>query len=482
MRRRPVTRAALLALLAVACSRDGGSSGAAIGAADAPGGAPTAAEARAIAKEAYIYGFPLVDSYRIVHTYFVNTQSPEYKGEWNVIHNSARVNTPEDKTVQTPNSDTPYSLAGLDLRAEPIVLTLPPIERSRYYSVQLVDAYTHNFAYLGTRTTGNGGGDFLIAGPAWQGETPAGIEQVVRAETDLVLAVIRTQLFAPSDLAKVKAIQSGYKAQPLSAFLGQPAKPAAPPLAFPAPLTPQAQVTSPEFFGLLAFVMGLGPEPSSERDLRARFARLGIEAGRPFDAAALAPGIRSAVDSGMADAWKAFEAFNANEMATDEVTSGDMFGTREHLKGQWLYRMAAAKVGIFGNSKEEAIYPVYGADAEGAPLDGSTASYTLRFAPGQLPPVDAFWSLTLYEMPASLLSPNALDRYLINSPMLPSLRRDADGGVTLHIQHESPGKAREANWLPAPAGPFILVLRLYLPQAAALEGRWTHPPLEKVAR
>jgi hypothetical protein len=478
MLRRPVVRAALLALVALACRRGDGSSGAA----DAAGGALTAAEARAIARDAYIYGFPLVDSYRIVHAYFVNRQSPEYKGDWNAVHNSARVYTPEDKAVQTPNSDTPYSMAGLDLRAEPIVLTLPPIETSRYYSVQLVDAYTHNFAYLGTRTTGNGGGDFLIAGPAWRGETPAGIERVVQAETDLVLAVIRTQLFEPSDLTKVKAIQSGYKAQPLSAFLGQPAKPAPSPLAFPAPLTPQAQVTSPEFFGILAFVMGLAPEPASERDLRARFARLGIEAGRPFDVATLTPEIRSAVDSGMADAWHAFEEFNATQIASGKVTSGDFFGTREHLNGRWLYRMAGAKVGIFGNSKEEAMYPIYGTDAAGAPLDGSKASYTLRFAPGQLPPVDAFWSLTLYEMPASLLSANALDRYLINSPMLPALRKDADGGVTLHIQHESPGQAREANWLPAPAGPFILVMRLYRPQAAALEGRWRQPPLEKAGR
>jgi hypothetical protein len=474
----PVSRVALLALLTVACGRGGGSSDTAGGA----GGALTAAEARAIAKDAYIYGFPLVDSYRIVHAYFVNQQSPEYKGTWNAIHSSARVYTPDDKAVQTPNSDTPYSMAGLDLRAEPIVLTLPPIEKTRYYSVQLVDAYTHNFAYLGTRTTGNGGGKFLIAGPAWRGETPAGIDQVVRAETDLVLAVIRTQLFTPSDLDKVKAVQAGYAAQPLSAFLGEPAKPAAAPLAFPAPLTPQTQVTSPEFFGILAFVMGLGPEPASERDLRARFARLGIEAGRPFDVAALPPEIRSAVDSGMADAWQAFDQFNATEIASGKVTSGDLFGTREHLKDRWLYRMAGAKVGIFGNTKEEAMYPIYGSDATGAPLDGSKASYALRFAPGQLPPVDAFWSLTLYEMPASLLSANALDRYLINSPMLPSLRKDADGGVTLHIGHESPGRAREANWLPAPAGPFILVMRLYLPQASALEGRWTQPPLETVSK
>ena len=157
----------------------------------------TPTEARAIAKEAYIYANPMVDGYRIQYAYFVNRESPEFKAPWNQLRNIPRVFTPEDKAVQTPNSDTPYSMIGLDLRAEPMVLTVPPIEKGRYFSIQLIDLYTHNFAYIGSRATGNDGGSFLIAGPGWKGKTPKGVKQVIRSETELALACYRTQLFNP---------------------------------------------------------------------------------------------------------------------------------------------------------------------------------------------------------------------------------------------------------------------------------------------
>jgi hypothetical protein len=159
-------------------------------------------EARAIAKEAYVYGFPLVDNYRVEYSYFEDRQDPDFKAPWNQIANISRVFTPADTAVQTPNSDTPYSWLGLDLRAEPIVLTLPPIEKKRYYSVQLTDAYTFNFAYLGSRTTGNGEGSYLIAGPSWKGQKPKGVQKVIRSETELIIVVYRTQLFSPSDIEK----------------------------------------------------------------------------------------------------------------------------------------------------------------------------------------------------------------------------------------------------------------------------------------
>jgi hypothetical protein len=199
----------------------------------------TPTEARGIAKEAYIYGFPMVDSYRIEYAYFVNHDNPEFKAPWNQLRNIPRVYTPDDKAIQTPNSDTPYSMLGMDLRAEPFVLTIAPIEKGRYFSVQLIDAYTFNFAYLGSRTTGNEGGSFLIAGPNWKGEKPKGIREVIRAETELVIAAYRTQLFNPGDLENVKKVQAGYKAQPLSAFLGAPAPKAAPIIEFIKPLTPR---------------------------------------------------------------------------------------------------------------------------------------------------------------------------------------------------------------------------------------------------
>ena len=437
----------------------------------------SAAEARAIAQQAYIYGFPMVDNYRILHAYFVNRQSPEYKGPWNEIRHVPRVYSPDDKAIQTPNSDTPYSFAGLDLRAEPMVLTVPPIEKERYFSVQLIDLYTHNFAYLGSRSTGNGGGTFLLAGPGWQGVRPHGITQVIRSETELAFAPFRTQLFRPGDLDHVRQVQAGYKVQPLSAFLGSSAPQAVPAIDFIQPLTAEQQKSSLDFFNVLNFVLQFCPPHPSEEHLLARFARIGVAAGRTFDIGGLAPEVKQAIAGGIADAWQQFDGLSKSDITTGKVTSGDLFGTREYLQNNYLYRMAGAVLGIYGNSKEEAMYPMYRVDAVELPLDAAKARYTLHFPPGQLPPVNAFWSLTMYELPSSLLVANPLNRYLINSPMLSGLKKDADGGLTLYVQSESPGADKESNWLPAPRGPFWCVLRLYWPKEAAINGQWKQPPL-----
>jgi hypothetical protein len=435
------------------------------------------AEARAIAKEAYVYGFPLVDNYRAEYAYFVDRQNPEFKAPWNRIANIPRVFTPADTAVQTPNSDTPYSWLGLDLRTEPIVLTLPEVENNRYYSVQLTDAYTFNFDYLGTRTTGNENGSYAIAGPAWKGETPKGVKKVVHSETELVIVVYRTQLFDPGDIDNVKKIQAGYKVEPLSAFLGTVAPKAAPAIDFVKPLTPETQKTSLEFFNIVNFVLQFCPTVPSEAELMARFARIGVGAGKIFETSTLSPEMKTAIEQGRADAYAAF-AEGAKQLNDGTVTSGDLFGTREAMKNNYLYRWLGT-IGIYGNSKQEALYPIYRVDADGQSLDGARR-YSIRFAPGQLPPANAFWSLTMYDLPASLLVANPLNRYLINSPMLPQLQRDADGGVTLIIQNESPGKDKESNWLPAPKGPFAMYMRLYWPKEEALDGKWQAPPLKRV--
>jgi hypothetical protein len=433
-------------------------------------------EARAIAKEATIYGFPLVDSYRIQYSYFVDRGDPEFKGPWNSVVSNARVSTPGDKAIQSPNADTPYSFLGADLRAEPLVITVPAIEKDRYYSLQFIDMYTFNFAYVGTRTTGNDAGKFLLAGPDWHGETPAGVKAVIRSETDFAFVIYRTQLFTPVDMHNVKTIQAGYRVEPLSQYLAKPSTPLAPPLRFITPLSAEEERTSPEFFNVLDFVLGLCPPNATETKMLARFAKLGIAPRARFDPQALSPEILQAVQDGMADAWAAFKEFKETQIDTGRRTSADGFGSREFLNDDYLARMSAAALGIYGNSKAEAIYPVYFVDDAKRPLSGENG-YELRFAEGQLPPVNAFWSLTLYELPSSLLSANRLDRYLINSPMLPGLRRDPDGGVTLYIQHVSPGPDKEANWLPAPSGPFYMAMRLYWPKPEARDGRWTAPPL-----
>jgi len=438
----------------------------------------TPAEARAIAKEAYIYGNPLADSYRILYGSFVDRNNPEFKAPWNQIKNISRVYTPDDREVQTPNSDTPYSWLGLDLRTEPYVLTVPPIEKGRYFSIQLIDLYTHNFGYIGTRTTGNDGGNFLIAGPNWKGSVPKGITKMIRSETELVVAVYRTQLFNPGDIENVKAIQARYKVQPLSAFLGQPPLQAAPTIDFIKPLTREEITKSPKIFQQLNFVLQFCPTEPSEQELMARFAKIDIGAGKTFDWDKFSPEIQAAIGQGIADAWADFAKLK-KRVEAGEIGSGDVFGTREHLKNNYLFRMAGAVLGIWGNSAQEAIYPTYLVDADGQKLDGAHR-YTLRFAPGQLPPVNSFWSLTMYELPASLLVANPINRYLLNSPMLPDFVRDPDGGITFYIQHDSPGKAKEPNWLPAPEGPFSVVMRLYWPKPDALDGTWKQPPLKGV--
>lgn len=439
----------------------------------------TPEQARAIAKEAYIYGFPMVDNYRVQYAYFVDKQNPEYKGDFNQIHNTARVYTPADTAIQTPNSDTPYSAVGADLRAEPLVLTVPPIEQIRYYSLQFVDGYTYNFAYVGSRATGNGGGKYLLAGPGWKGEKPAGISDVIPSDTDLAFVLYRTQLFGPDDLDNVKKIQEGYQVQPLSAFLNQPPSSPAPPIDFIPPLTPDQQKTSPQFFDILNFLLRFARTLPSEQALRARFATVGIAPDGTFDSGKLTPEMRSAIEAGMADAWAEFNVLKKDKIDTGRLNSGDVFGTREMLGDNYLYRMAGAVLGIYGNTKAEAFYPIFSTDSTGAPLTG-VDNYTYRFPPGQLPPVNAFWSLTMYELPSSLLVANPINRYLINSPMLPNLVKDPDGGLTIYIQNTSPGPENEANWLPAPDGPFTVVMRLYWPKPDALNGTWQPPKPVKV--
>ena len=445
----------------------------------AASGPVTSDQARAIAKEAYIYGFPMVDSYRVQHSYFIDPQSPEYKGPWNEVHSVARLFTPADTTVQTPNSDTPYSMLGADLRAEPLVLLVPPIS-GRYYSLQFIDGYTYNFAYVGSRTTGSGGGAYLLAGPRWNGEKPEGIREVIKADTDFALVAYRTQLLGPDDLNNVKKIQAGYKAEPLSTFLKKKAPDAAPAVDWPAPLSSDDQKTSLKFFDLMDFQLKYAPTMASEKDIRARFASIGLTGDGTFNSEKLSPEMQKAFEDGMTDAWAEFTTFKKDKIDTGEVASGQLFGTKEQLNGNYLYRMAGAVIGIYANSNAEAMYPVLSTDADGKLLSGEN-KYTLTFPAGGLPPVNAFWSVTMYKLPESLLVDNPINRYVINSPMLPNLTTNPDGSITLYIQNSPPESVRQPNWLPAPPGPFTIFMRLYWPKDEALNGSWRAPKLVKVS-
>lgn len=437
----------------------------------------TPTEVREIAKDAYIYGVPMVDSYRTMYAFNVEMDEPHGKGRWNTILNIPRVFTPDDIAFVTPNSDTPYSFASLDLRAEPVVITIPKIEKHRYFVFQLMDLYTFNFAYIGSRTTGNDGGHYLIVGPEWKGESPKGIDKVIRAETQLVNVIGRTQLFNLADMKNVKKVQAGYKVQPLSKFLGAASPPAPPDIEWVIPQPPGKERTSLKFFGELAFLLQFANPPHpSEQKLRERFCRIGIVPGKPFDTAALPAEVLAAAKNGMGDGQKEIDLCRAALKGKTD----SLFGTREFLKNDFVARATGTQVGIGANSREEALYPILEKDSDGEPLDGGKHRYVIRFAKEALPPVNAFWSLTMYNMPKQQLVKNPINRYLINSSMLPELKFDADGGLTIYIQAESPDKDRKPNWLPAPKGPFMMAMRYYWPKPDLLDGRWTSPAIQRV--
>ena len=450
--------------------------------------APGIAETKAIMEEAYVYGFPMVAAYKAMVEFNVDKSSSQYKAPFNQIWNDSQTFTPKDTAIPTPNSDTPYSMVQADLRAEPIVLCVPAVDSKRYYSVMLADLYTFNYGYIGSRATGSEAGCYLVAGPRWQGAKPEGINKVFRSETDFSLIIYRTQLFDAADIDNVKKIQAGYTVQPLSAFLKQPAPPAAAAVDFPRFVGDDPFKT--EFPAYLDFLLQFAPAtgPAAvEEPLRARFASIGIGPGKKFDFKELSLEHKAAVGLAIKEG---FEKINA---AADKIGKdingwevGAAQGDREFFKGDWLLRAAAAKAGIYGNNAVEAMYPLTRKDGEGQQLDGSKHRYELTFAKDQLPPVNAFWSITMYDGKNQLLVDNPINRYLINSPMLPGMKKNADGSLTIYIQKDSPGKDKQANWLPAPDGPIYLVMRLYWPKTEppsilpAGEGTWNPPGLKRV--
>jgi len=443
---------------------------------------PSIAETQAIAEEGFIYGLPIVMSYGIMYDYAVDRNSGQWKAPFNEIFNEARVFTCKDTAVVTPNSDTPYSAVCMDLRAEPLVLSVPAVQRDRYYSVQLVDWNTFNYGYIGSRATGDGPGDYLVVGPGWKGEKPRGIRQVFRSSTQFSIAIFRTQLFNPGDMENVKQVQAGYKAQPLSAFLKQPPPPAAPSVQFP---KFNQGLAKTNFFEYLDFALQFSPPGPEETAIRTKLALVGIGPGKTFNPKSLSPEHKAAIAAGMREGeQKVGEAILQLGKGINGWRVASPFGDREFFKGNWLLRAAAAQAGINGNNAAEAMYPFVKQDDSGDPLDGSKHSYTLTFPAGQLPPVNAFWSVTMYDGKSQLLIENPINRYLINSPMLPDMKKNADGSLTIYIQKDSPGADKESNWLPAPSGPIYLVMRLYWPQdtpPSILDGSWK-PPALKIAQ
>ncbi len=446
---------------------------------------PGIVETKQIAQDGFVYGLPLVMYYTSAYELFVDPTSSQYKAPIGKLTNEARVFTYKDTAVITPNSDTPYSLMEIDLRAEPTVISVPAVPKPRYYSVQLTDANTFNYGYIGSRTTGSGPGDYMIVGPDWKGATPAHIKQVFHSTTPFSVVIFRTQLFNPADMPNVVKIQAGYKVQPLSAYLKQPAPPAPPAINY---MKSSAEIAKSQFFEVLDFALQFVPASPDEAGIRARLASIGIGAGKQFDMKDLSPEHKAAVLLGMKAGDDAVDKYIASGgKVVDGWNIASFFGDRAFYNGDWLKRAAAAKGGIFGNSAAEAMYPLTRVTGTGEALDGSKHNYTLTFAKGDLPPVNAFWSVTMYDGKTQLLIENPINRYLINSPMLPGMKMNPDGSLTLYIQKDSPGSGKESNWLPAPNGPIYLVMRLYWPKETPPsilppgDGTWK-PPAVTVAQ
>jgi hypothetical protein len=422
-----------------------------------------ASRAIEVAKEAYIYAYAPIASYNTWYKQAVDASAPEYIGGFNVFKHYAQAFTPDNKDIVTPNNDTPYSWATLDLRAEPIVLSVPSVPEGRYYVMQLVDVFTFNFGYIGVRSTGTEAGSYLIAGPGWKGKAPAGISKIITSESDIVVILGRTQLDGPEDVEAVKAIQAQYRLEPLSKFLGRPAPAASPAPAFPKPDV--AREETHDFIGYLNFLLTFAQPPQeSERELMQRFAEIGIGAGKPWDASKVDPKLLAAIDAGIVQAMADLKA-----QSDKTRSSNGLFGSREFMKNDYMTRAIGAEKGLYGNSLEEAWYG-------GFVGDGRRPSQ-LVFAAGQLPPAKYFWSLTLYTLPDRLLYANDINRYSIGD-RTKGLKYNPDKSLTIYLSHEPPDGDKAGNWLPAPAAPYSLVARVYGPSEEAINGSWHLPKLE----
>jgi hypothetical protein len=443
-------------ILAAAVSISGGS----------PVLAATSDDARSIAHDAYIYAYPMLENYNTMVKQVVDKDAPEYVGGFGVFRHYSTLYTPKNHDVVTPNNDTPYSWAWLDLRAEPWVVTVPAVPNKRYYVQQWVDLFTYNFAYIGSRATGQDAGSYLITGPRWHGTKPPGIKAVFPSETDLVMTLTRTALDGPEDVPAVRAVQAGMKLEPLSAFLHRQAPASAPPIVFPP--YDAARVKTHDFIVYLNFLLQFTQPPiAAEKPLMERFARIGIAPGKTFDAGAVDPATLKAIDQGVADAQA-----DMKKAAQSMLSSNGLFGSRTALGNDYMKRAIAAEKGLYGNSIEEAWYGGYVGD-------GKKLSQ-IHFTKETLPPARFFWSVTLYTLPDRFLYENPLQRYSIGD-RTKGVKYDKDGGLTLYIGHDSPGADRESNWLPAPAGPYSAVGRVYGPGPAAVAGKWSLPPAGPVS-
>lgn len=438
----------------------------------------------AMAEAGFIFGLPIVMSYATMYEDAVDQRSGQFKASFNRIKHESQVVSHEDKAVVLPNNDTLRSLAWMDLRTEPVILSVPAVAENRYYSVVLRDGNFYNFGYIGTRTTGNQAGDYMVVGPDWKGETPADIKKVFRSSTEFSMALYRTQLFNPNDIENVGKVQAGYRLEPLSTKRRQAPPPSAPTVDFQ---WINRDSLRKNFFQHLAFALQFSPAQFVESDARASLARMGVGPGKTFNFWDLSLKAKLEIASGIkVGDHKIDRAIADATVLVNGWRMAALFGDSGFYDGNWPLRAAASKTDFYGDEPVEAVSALAEVDDGGKMLDPERHQYAMTFARDQLPPVNAFWSLTTYDRESRSLVRNPINRSLVNSSMLPTMKTDADGGLTIYIQHKSPGSDRRTNWLPAPNGPTILALRLYWPKIGPIsilpigKGTWRPPVVKRI--
>ena len=444
-------------------------------------GAITEQEAHAIGVDAYLYFYPLV-TMDITRKQFTNIEpGKEFgKGPMNMFVNVPAYPPADFKGVVRPNFDTLYSIAWLDLTKEPMIVSAPDTG-GRYYLLPMLDMWTDVFASPGWRTTGTQAAQFPRHAARLERNGSGGHSRASTAPTPYVWIIGRTKTDGPADYDAVHKIQAGYKVTPLSRW-GKAPKPVTvkidPSVDMKTP--PKVQVdTMPagKYFAYAAELLKLHPPHITDEPIIAQMKRIGIEPGKSFDFDKLDPAVKKALESAPEDAQQLMEwkvptlARVANGWSMNTDTMG-VYGN------YYLKRAIVAQLGLGANLPEDAIYPLNLADEAGKPLDGAN-KYTIHFDKGATPPVNAFWSITLYDSDGFQVA-NALNRFAVSSWM--PFKSNADGSLDLYFQNESPGKDKEANWLPAPKGPFNLTMRLYAPKSEALTGKWNPPPVTKVTQ
>ena len=429
--------------------------------------------------EAYLYLYPLV-TMEITRRQMTNIATGTMPGRapMGQFAHVPAFPAADFKAVVRPNFDTLYSSIWLDLSAGPVIVSLPDTG-GRYYVFPVYDMWTDAFAGPGWRTTGTGEQHYALIPSGWSGQLPDGVNELA-APTPTVWIIGRTQTNGPADYEAVHQIQAGFTATPLDRW-GQPPGPPAPPFeADPAvdmttpPLDQVEAMTATEFFALGAALMKIHRPHPTDFSMLARIARIGLRPGNSFDPGQLDTQARSALE-GVPKDVQHLMAQTAPQLA--RVTNGWQMNTNAMgVYGNfYLKRAIVARLGLGANSPEDAIYPLLVADADGAPLSGDH-DYLCHFPASELPPADAFWSITMYDS-HGFQAANSLNRFAIGDR--DPLAYNSDGSLDIYLQHASPGPGRESNWLPAPQGPLGITMRLYAPRPEALDGRWNPPPVRR---